>query len=377
MHPLAWNQAATSSRLHPGVREAVVEGLEAPSAHRGQQGSATAARLQQIRAAAARAFGFGTPERVIFTPGCTWGLNLAILGAVQPGQRVLTSALEHNALARPLEAARRRGTEVEVLDFDGTGRLRLTDWEAKLRAGADWVALSIASNLLGTIQPWEEICALAQRHGARVILDLAQGGGLLPIALDDHQVAFAAVSGHKGLHGPRGIGLLFVAPGENPRPWICGGTGTEGALLEMPESWPQRFEPGTSNYPGIFGLGAALAWNERHPAELTPIRARLAALEAWCRARADLQVLPPEPLAWEHRLPVLALRPTRLPSELLTTALGARGVELRSGMLCTSRLLPTLGLVDGIVRLSPPLDASDEDFARMRTLLAENLDALA
>ncbi|MDA1261074.1 MAG: aminotransferase class V-fold PLP-dependent enzyme [Planctomycetota bacterium] len=372
-----WNQAATSSHLHPGVPEAVLEGLHAPSAHRGQQGSGTYARLHQIRATAGRLFGSAVPERVIFTPGCTWGLNLAILGAVQPGHRVLTSALEHNAVARPLEAARRRGTQVEVLDFDATGRLRLEEWETRLRAGADWVVLSIASNLLGTIQAWEEICRLARQHGARVILDLAQGGGLIPVDLDAHGCSYAAVSGHKGLHGPRGVGLLFVAQDENPEPWIRGGTGTEGALLEMPESWPQRLEPGTSNLPGIFGLGAALDWAEAHPPNLTPVRARLAALEAWCRARTDLKVMPPEPLDWKHRLSVLAIRPTRIPSELLSTALGARGIDQRSGSLCTSRVLPALGLSGGVVRLSPPLDADDAEFAAVQGVLAESLDALA
>lgn len=373
----AWNQAASCSPPAPGVAEAMVAGLLAPSPARGQQGGESAQRLLAIRARAARLFGFGAPERVVFTPGCTWGLNLAVLGGVKPGETVLTSALEHNALARPLEAARRRGVQVEVLDFDAHGSLRPEEWDARLARGAEWIAISIASNLLGTIQPWEEICALARRHGARVILDLAQGGGQVPVRLDEHGCAYAAVSGHKGLRGPRGVGLLFVAPGEDPEPWILGGTGTEGALLDMPATWPQRFEPGTPNLPGIFGLGAALEWLEAHPPDLAPVRARLAALESWCRARADLQVLPSEPPAWERRLPVLALRPLRVAPELLAAALGAQGVEVRSGAVCTSRVLPALDITGGILRLSPPLDAGDDDFALVRNLLAEALDALA
>lgn len=369
-----WNQAATSSEPFPGVAEALVEGLRAPSPRRG---AAASDRLDRIRMQAARLFAFPHPERVIFTPGCTWGLNLAILGAVRPGQRVLTSALEHNALARPLEAARRRGITVEVLGFGSDGRLRLEEWEARLRSGAEWVALAVASNLLGTLQPWRELASLARAHGARLILDLAQGGGLVPLELGAASSAYAAVSGHKGLHGPRGIGLLFVGPDEEPEPWILGGTGSESALLEMPGSWPQRLEPGTPNLPGIFGLGAALEWLAAHPPELAPIRARLATLEAWCRARSDLQVLPPQAPPWDARLPILALRPTRVPPELLGAALAARGLETRTGLLCTSRLLPALGLEGGVLRLSPPLSADDAEFAAVRTLLAETLDALA
>lgn len=373
---LRWNQAATASEPAPGVAAAMLEGLGAPSAGRGGESGGTAARLSAIRRCAARLFGFPHPERIVFTPGCTWGLNLAILGAVRPGETVLTSALEHNALARPLEAARRRGVRVEVLGFGEDGRLRPEEWERRLRAGADWIAISVASNLLGTLQPWQELCALARSAGARAILDLAQGGGLVPLDLAASGCAYAAVSGHKGLHGPRGVGLLFAAPGEEPEPWIVGGTGTEGTRLEMPAALPGRLEPGTANLPGIFGLGAALAWRERNPAELGPVRRRLAAFEARCREREDLATLPPSPPDWAARLAVLALRPLRAPPEVLASALAAQGMEVRSGTLCTSRVLPELGLDGGVVRLSPPLEAEDAEYERAWRILEDTLDGL-
>lgn len=365
--PLRWNQAATSSEPAPGVAEAMLEGLGTPPP----------GRVAAIRAAAGRLFGFAHPERVVFTPGATWGMNLAVHGAIRPGERVLSSALEHNALARPLETARAHGVRVEALGFDASGRLRVEEWEQRLGEGADWIALSIASNVLGTIQPWPEICALARRHGARVILDLAQGGGTLPVDLAACGAAYASVSGHKGLHGPRGIGLLFVAAGEEPEPWIQGGTGTEGALLQMPSALPQRLEPGTPNLPGILGLGAAVEWCAAHAPDLAPIRARLAALDAWCREREDLRVLPPAAPPWEQRLPVLSLLPLRVPAQVLVEALASAGLEARAGLMCTSRLLPAFDAEAGVVRLSPPLAADDEEFARARTLLGDTLDAFA
>ncbi len=374
---LNWNRAATCADPFPGVEEAMIEGLHAPPSGRGLHGRATAERLLAIRARAGRLFGFPHPDRVIFVPGCTWGLNLAVHGAIKPGETVVTTAVEHNAIARPLEVARRRGTRVEILPIGADGRIALADLAERLRAGGvDWLAFAIASNVLGTVEPYAEACALARRHGARIILDLAQGGGTLPVDLAALGAAYAAVSGHKSLHGPRGIGLLFVAPSEQPEPWIQGGTGTEGALTEMPLQLPQRLEPGTVNYPGIFGLGAALEWLEKHPADLGPVRARLARLDAWCRAHPDLEALPPSPPPWPERLPVLAIRPRRMPSEVFVQFLAESGLDVRAGTMCTSRLLPGLNVQGGVVRLSPDPLADDAEFEAVRRRLDEALQCL-
>lgn len=375
---LNWNRAATSADPFPGVAEALQEGLLAPPSSRGVLGRATGDRLFATRACAARLFGFAHPNRVIFVPSCTYGLNVAIHGAIRPGQTVLTTDLDHNSVARPLEIARQRGARVEVLPVDRSGRWRVEDLRQRLQQGpVDWLVFAVASNLLGTVQPYAEACALARQHDVKVILDLAQGGGALPIRLDELGAAYAAVAGHKSLHGPRGTGLLFVGPGENPEPLAQGGTGSEGALLEMPRELPQRLEAGTSNYPGIFGLGAALAWLEQHPIDLQPVRARLAALESWCRAQPGLDVLPPEPPPWSERLPVLALLPRAAPAEVFVQFLAGAGLDVRSGTMCTSRLLPGLGLQGGVVRLSPPPEAGDAEFEQVRGILEEALAALA
>lgn len=375
---LNWNRAATSADPFPGVAEALLEGLSAPPSSRGVLGRATADRLFATRARAARLFGFTYPNRVIFVPSCTHGLNVAIQGAIQPGQTVITTAVDHNSVARPLEFARRRGVKVEVLPVDRSGRWRIEDLKSRLSQGpVDWLAFAVASNLLGTVQPYAEACQLARAKNVKVILDLAQGGGALPIQLDALGVAYAAVAGHKSLHAPRGTGLLFVGPEENPEPLVQGGTGSEGALLEMPLELPQRLEAGTSNYPGIFGLGAALAWLEQHPINLQPVRARLAGLENWCRAQPDLAVLPPEPPPWSERLPVLALLPRATPAEVFVQFLAGAGLDVRAGTMCTSRLLPGMGLTGGVVRLSPPPEATDAEFEQVRGILNEALAALA
>ena len=375
---LNWNRAATSADPFPGVEEALIEGLHALPASRGSTGQSTAERIFAIRARAARMFGFSHPERVVFTSGATFGLNQAIHGGIEDGAHVLTTAYEHNAVTRPLRVAEERGVTSEVLPFDRAGRLRLDALQERLAEGrAQWLALGMAANTYGVVQPFEEACALAREHGVRVVLDMAQGGGQVPVALDELGVSYAAVAGHKSLHGPRGIGLLFVGPDERPRPLVQGGTGTEGTLLEMPDELPGRLEAGTKNVPGVFGLGAALEWLEANPPDLAPMRRNMAELEAWCRAHPGLEVLPFEPVPWEQRLAVLALKPIGIAPAVLVDYLAQAGVGVRSGSMCTARVLPAFDAQEGLIRMSPPLEADAEEYARVREALDEALAALS
>lgn len=375
---LNWNRAATSADPFPGVEEAMVEGLHALPASRGATGQTTAERIFAIRERAARMFGFSHPERVVFTSGATFGLNQAVHGGIEDGAHVLTTAYEHNAVTRPLRAAEARGVSSEVVPFDRAGRLRLDLLAEKLAEGrTQWLAIGMAANTYGVVQPFEEACALAREHGVRVLLDMAQGGGQVPVSLDDLGVSYAAVAGHKSLHGPRGVGLLFVGPDERPRPLVQGGTGTEGTLVEMPEDLPGRLEAGTKNFPGVFGLGAALEWLEAHPPELDSMRANMKSLESWCREHPALEVLPPEPVAWEQRLAVLALKPVGIAPAVLVDYLAQAGVGVRSGSMCTARVLPAFDATEGLIRLSPPLEADASEYARVREALEEALTALS
>lgn len=218
---------------------------------------------------------------------------------------------------------------------------------------------------------------MARDAGVSVLLDMSQGGGQIPVDLQDLGVAYAAIAGHKGLHAPRGIGLLFVGEDQNPQPFLHGGTGTEGTFLEMPETYPGHLETGTSNYPGIFGLGAALRWLQEHPQDLAPVRSRLAGLEDWCRRQPGLEVLPRDGCPWEQRLAILSMRPNDFPAEMLVQYLAQSGISARAGSMCTTQVLPAVHAEEGLLRLSPPLDASDAEFERVRQALEEGLEAFA
>jgi cysteine desulfurase / selenocysteine lyase len=373
-----WNRAATCANPAPGVMEAMVTGLHVLPGDRGTGGQSAAERFFAIRARAATMFGLNTPERVIFTPGATYGLNLAIHCGIADHTQVLTTSFEHNSLLRPLHAARHRGVSLVSLASTPQGLLDLSALQMELGKGCySTFALSVASNTLGIIQPYAQACAIARACGVQVILDLSQGGGVLPIHLDDLGVAYAALAGHKNLRGPRGIGLLFVGEGQKPKSFLCGGTGSFSGELEMPEALPAHLEAGTSNYPGIYGLGAALDWLAANPPLLEPIRKKMAALEIWCRQQKGWDVLPTAGLDWQQRLPILALHHQTIAAEILAAFLASAGVQVRAGSMCAAFALPALGIHDSILRLSPPMDASEADFEYVRQTLSAASNALS
>ncbi len=356
----------------------MIQGLHAPDSGRGSNNESTSERLHAIRQCAGRLFGFAATERIVFTSGATYGLNIAIHGGIKAGERVLTTAYEHNAVLRPVvREGEDNDCSIEILPFDDFGVLDLAALAVELEKGADWLVMGVASNLMGTIQPFEQAVAMAKAAGTQVILDLAQGGGYFPIDLDTLGVSYASIAGHKGLHGPRGVGLLFVARDCEPTALVQGGTGLDGLNLGMCTEWPQRLEVGTPNYPGIFGLGAALDHLEAHPVDLDGPRRRMALLETLLRADADFEVFPSEPVSWGKRLPILAVQSKSVASALMASWISQTGLEVRSGDMCAAKATPQLGVPEGVLRLSPPLDATDADFERVYQLLIQARDSLS
>lgn len=355
----------------------MISGLNVPSTGRGGDGHDTEMQLDRVRSNAAELFGFGHPQRVIFTPGLTYAINQVLHGCIKTGDTVLTSRLEHNAVVRPLETLRQQGVNILEADFDQTGMLRLDQFERLLKENpVDWVVLTMASNVLGTIQPLAAASQLAQQHGAKVICDLAQTAGLVPIELDAWGISAAAVPGHKGLHGPRGIGLLLLAPGIEPQPLVQGGTGSSGHDREMPPDLPIRLEAGTQNYPGMLGLGAALRYLRKNPPLLGNGRKLMSELDAWLRALPATEVYPKQCPGWEHRLPLVSFNFEGVPNDIVCSYLQSRGLNLRGGLLCAGPSCADIGADQGVVRLSPPLDASADEYLQVRQILTEASDVL-
>jgi len=225
----------------------------------GYQQSLTAARLVfEARSALASFLGVPDSSRLVFTHSATESLNIAINGLLKPGDHVVSTTMEHNALARPLHLVRARGVEVSFVRAELDGTVAERDIEKALRPNTRLVALAHCSNVTGTVQPIGEIARIAKAAGALFLVDAAQSAGYFPIDVQQMGIDLLAAPGHKGLFGPPGTGLLAVGEGIQLDPLLVGGTGGNASSPDQPEELPERLESGTMNTPAIAGLKAGL-----------------------------------------------------------------------------------------------------------------------
>ena len=216
--------------------------------------------VQETRRLVADLFGVSQPSQIIFTLNTTDSLNLAVKGLLQPGDHVITSSMEHNAMIRPLEVLRKKGVEVSKVVTSIVSGVCPQDVKAAIRPSTKLIAMTHASNVTGTLNPIREIGQIAKEQGIAFLVDSAQTAGAFPINVEEMGIDLLAFAGHKSLLGCQGVGGLYIHPRIKLRPLREGGTGSQSESLEQPSELPERYESGTLNTPGIGGLGAAIAY---------------------------------------------------------------------------------------------------------------------
>ena len=201
-------------------------------------------------------------RNVVFTKNVTESLNVLLKGFLKPGDHVLVSAMEHNAVMRPLVQLGENGVSFSRIPCTGEGELLTAEMEPLLRENTRAVVMTHAGNVCGTVMPLAEVGRFCREHGLRLIVDCAQTAGVLPIDMEAMGIDALAFTGHKGLLGPQGIGGFLLREGFAAQitPLLSGGTGSISHTERVPDFMPDRFEPGTPNLPGILGLRAGLLW---------------------------------------------------------------------------------------------------------------------
>lgn len=369
MTSLVYLDHAATSHPKPGaVAEAMLGALAAGgNPGRGGHRMALAAGRLVLGARQAVAALLGAdPARLIWTASATASLNLAIKGTLQPGDHVITTAVEHNALRRPLLAAAVRGVAVTWLPAGADGRVDPADVRGALRPETRMVALAHAGNVTGALQPVADLAEMCRRHGAWLLLDAAQTAGAVPLHMERDGVHLLAAPGHKALLGPAGTGLLAVADGVTLRPIQEGGTGTMALAEEQPAVFPEGFESGTLNLPGLAGLGAAAGLLLAEG--VARIRQReqdlAGALATGLAAIPGVTVFgPADP---SRRVGVVAIRVAGLdPGELEERLDQEYGVIARAGLHCNPGSHALLGTLEegGAVRLSVGHSTTPGDIA--------------
>lgn len=205
-------------------------------------------------------FNIDSPTNIFFTSSATEGINIGIQGFLRDGDHVITTALEHNSVLRPIKYLESKGVSNTIVPLNHDGEINIKDIEKSIRSNTKLVVVNHVSNVLGTIQDIKSIGALCKEHNIPFMVDAAQSAGKLDIDVKRDNISILAFPGHKGLMGPQGIGGLYIERSlcEKIRPIKFGGTGSNSLDLNQPNLVPDKFESGTLNLPGIVGLGEGL-----------------------------------------------------------------------------------------------------------------------
>ena len=362
------DNAATTMHKPQTVIDAVTQAMcSLGNAGRGAtSGALDAARtIHACRAKLARLLGCHRADHVCFTPNSTAALNTVINGVVRPGDRMVTTVLEHNSVLRPLNRlATEQGVTVGHAGCDASGVLDYDELERLVTPGTRAVVVTHASNVTGNAVDIARVAAMAHAAGALVIVDASQSAGTAKIDMDVMGLDVVCFTGHKGLMGPQGTGGLAVAEGIDVAPWAMGGTGVHSFDTLQPLEWPTRLEAGTLNGHGIAGLSAGLDFIEA--------QGGVEAIAAHERALADRF------LAGVREIPGIALygafdQPVRSAivslnvgdidsAEISDALMQGWGIATRPGAHCAPLMHRALGTErQGIVRFSFGYFNTDEE----------------
>ena len=353
--------------------DAVMREIGVAPGRGGYRQSLAAARIVfETRSALARFFGVSDSSRLIFTHSATESLNIAVMGLLKPGDHVVSTTVEHNALLRPLHLLRARGVEVTFVQADREGVVSAGAIASALRPNTRLVALAHCSNVTGTVQPIEEIARLTREGGAVLLVDAAQSAGYFPLDLEGMGIGMLAAPGHKGLYGPPGTGILALAPGLKLEPLLVGGTGGSASSPEQPEGLPERFESGTINTPAIAGLKAGLDFLLETGLDAIRAKGKLLVGQIVEGLRSIPGATVYGPSRGEHGGAVSFNLEGRDPAEIGFILDSEYDISVRAGLHCAPDVHRTIGTYPaGTVRVSPGFFNSEDDISSFLRALRE------
>lgn len=370
------DNAATTFQKPRCVIEAVASAMEhMGNAGRGASDAALDASrvIYNAREALAELFGAEHPSCMVFTANSTESLNIAIKGLFSPGDRVVTTALEHNSVLRPLYELAERGVELEIVGADARGVLDYDALEAAVTPGTHGVVCTHASNLTGNMVDIARVSEIAHAAGALFVVDASQTAGAFPIDVQALGIDVLCFTGHKSMLGPQGTGGMYVREGLQVRPLLSGGSGIDTYNTHHPSQMPTALEAGTLNGHGIAGLLAAVGYlNETgieriRDRELTLMRRFHAAVTAIPAIKVYGDFEP------ELRAPIVALNIGDYDSSEVSDELNVTyGIVTRPGAHCAPLMHKALGTVSqGAVRFSFSHFNTEDEVDRAVQALAE------
>ncbi|MEG0972623.1 MAG: aminotransferase class V-fold PLP-dependent enzyme [Lachnospiraceae bacterium] len=344
------DNASTSFPKPPQVPEAMISYMNSfgCNINRGgyEKAYETESAVFRTREKLCRLFDFDNSKNVIFSANITYALNMILKGYLKPGDHCLVSAMEHNALMRPLTQLEKIGISYDLIPCEQDGSLNLSKLEPLIKKNTRAVIMTGASNVCGTMMPLTEVGKICQEKGLAFIVDSAQIAGVHPISMKKMGIDVLCFTGHKGLLGPQGIGGFLITDemAAQTDALISGGTGSFSDSLKTPDILPDKYEAGTMNLPGIIGLGAGLDFLEEtglaainsHEMELTEL------FLAGIHKIAGYRILGIDGI--KNRTAVVSLQSDFMDEATLAFLLDSKyGIMTRVGLHCAPNAHKTLG----------------------------------
>ena len=352
-----FDNAATTMQKPPGVVQAVTEAMcSFGNSGRSIHDSALSASrtIYNTRLTLTQFFGAENPDRIAFTANATQALNTAIKGCLSSGDHVITTALEHNSVLRPLYELEDKGVELTILPADSLGNVCYDDFEKSIRPNTKAIISTHASNLTGNLLDISRIGAIARKHGLIYIVDASQTAGVFPIDVQKMQVDILCFTGHKGLLGPQGTGGIYVREGLNLRPLLSGGSGVQTYLRSHPPQMPTALEAGTLNAHGIAGLGAAVHYIRETGLDLLRNKEQELMLYFYTQVKDIPGIKVYGDFTTRNRCPIVSLNIRDYDSGEVSDTLSEQyDIATRPGAHCAPLMHQALGTVEqGAVRFS-------------------------
>ena len=353
------DNAATSFPKPKTVVQAVVRQMETIGGNPGRsehQGGLAASRvMHETRQQLARLLGIEDPARVIFTLNATDALNLAIKGALTPGDHVVTTTMEHNSVLRPLEMLKQLSIETSFVKADKNGLVSVSDVHQAFKPNTKMLISTHCSNVTGSIQPVEEMIKLAHDHQILSLVDASQSTGSIPYHIEKMNPDLLVAPGHKALLGPQGTGFLYMKPGVVLQELKQGGTGSESENLRQPQTVPDRYESGTQNAHGLAGLKAGIEFllEETVEAVREHEKQRILQLKEGLSSIKGIRIYGPESIDQQGSVILFTIRD--LDQTQLNYMLDQLyGISARAGLHCAPLAHQSIGTYPvGAIRFSP------------------------
>lgn len=365
-----FDSAATTLQKPRGVSAAVASAITTMTTPgRGEHDASrlAAGKMLELRTMAAEYFDVSEPDRVVLTMNATHALNIAIKSLVSPGDTVVISGYEHNAVTRAIHAI----GDVHVCVVNGelfNADQMAEGFERALQRNVSAAICTHTSNVFGYVLPIEDIAQICKRNGVPLIVDASQSAGILPVRQQAWGAAYVAMPGHKGLYGPQGTGLLLCGDGQMPKTLFEGGTGSLSRLQEMPDFLPDRLEAGTQNIHGAAGLLEGLRFVRKFvPGKIAHYEGHLMLMLAQgLRKKGNYQVF-----YGGGNSSVLSVVPRDTTPEELGERLAAQNVATRAGLHCAPLAHMSAGTDrTGTLRFSASVFNTEAEVQRVLKIMA-------